>query len=465
MHGPIRLRERRVVHARRQSGRAWRVAGIGGAFALIVGVACFAPIAPAALAPVAPADTGASGFRAVPTQSLPVVVSNPVRAAPRATATPAPTIAPTAVVVPTVTAHGVDTLNAIRADRTAQWVKNHTETPLRSGPSDTSSVFTTLPQWSLLRQIGSRPDWVMVQYSGDGDTRQPGPGWVKASDVGAVDAPSVWLSTAKAGALWSAWDGSATRVLDLPGSTLMEVESGADFISGTRVHVSLPGNGRSVPPAEGWIDGDTVARAPAPSSADLPKAYPADLKADVRINVPYRTQLDGSDYAGANCGPTVLGMALESFGVNEPPPELRGEVLNSENFDPLDTDAGSYIWALADVARSYGLQPKGLYDADGTLHHWTTDDIRASLQRGQPVVVQVVYRALPGRQDSGYYGDHFIIMTGLVGDQFLYNDPIGGHQANEIPGYDRVMSGAQLQRAMRASDTSYAFSAFGLSRN
>jgi hypothetical protein len=244
----------------------------------------------------------------------------------------------------------------------------------------------------------------------------------------------------------------------------MEVVVG-DYLQGTRVHVRLPGDGRSVPPSEGWIDGDSIARTPSPSLRDLPWAYPQDLRADVRLNVPYRTQLDGSDFASANCGPTVLGMALESFGFNEPPPDLRGQVLDTENFNPDDSDAGSYIWALADVARVYGLQPHGLYDGDGSLHHWSTDEIRASVRGGQPVIVQVVYRGLPGREDSQYYGDHYVIITGLLGDQFLYNDPIGGRVANESPGYDRVMTEAELQRAMRASDTPYAFSAFGLSRN
>ena len=55
-------------------------------------------------------------------------------------------------------------------------------------------------------------------------------------------------------------------------------------------------------------------------------------------------------------------------------------------------------------------------------------------------------------------------MTGLLGDKFLYNDPIGGAEAHEAPGYDRLMTATQLQRAMRASDTTYAFSAFGVSR-
>jgi hypothetical protein len=146
------------------------------------------------------------------------------------------------------------------------------------------------------------------------------------------------------------------------------------------------------------------------------------------------------------------------------PPDLRTEVLSAENFQPDDTDAGSYIWALADVAQSHGLHANGLYATDGSLHHWNLDEMRASLLGGQPVIVQVVYRGLPGRSDSGYYGDHFIVLTGLLGDDFLYNDPIGGAQAHEAPGYDRLISPAQLERAMHASDRPYAFSAFSLSK-
>ncbi len=469
----MRLRDHRTVHARRRNGKL-RLAITGGLLALIIGVACLAPtaLAPSALAPtvLAPVQEQPAGSAPGPVAAVaPLAPESPLisaaaRATPTALPVPVPSVAPTPVIVPTLTPNGLTTLAGIKTDLAAQWVKNHTETPLRSGPSEDSAVFTRLPQWSLLEQIDSKPDWMMVQYGGDGATRQPGPGWVKASDVGAVDTPTVWLRSARAATVWSAADASAKQVVDAPPSTLLEV-IGPDAIQATRVHVRLPGNGRNVPPSEGWVDGDAISRSAAPSFRDLPWAYPEDLRADVRINVPYRTQLDGSDYESANCGPTVLGMALESVGINLAPPELRGQVLESENFDPSNTDAGSYIWALARVAQQDGLSAQGLYEGDGALHHWTTDEIRASLLRGQPVIVQVVYRGLPGRQDSGYYGDHYIIITGLLGDKFLYNDPIGGVQANEAPGFDRVMTAAQLQRAMRASDSGYAFSAFALSRN
>lgn len=467
MGGPLRLRSRRATHAGRRSGR-WRIPLSGGIFALVVGAACWAPLAPTALAPLTSGDQPAA---------IPVVaagagaaVAAPVAAAPALSVpfapTPTPRVPPQPFVVPTLTAAGLSLLDSVKSDRTAQWVKNHTETAFRSGPNEDSVVFTRLPQWSTLKQIESRPDWMFVQYAGDGDTRQPGVGWVKGSDVGGVDPPTVWLSSARSGSVWSAFDASGKRTLDVPPGTLMEVLGGADFIQGTRVHVRLPGDGRTVPPSQGWVDGDTLARTRTPSLADLPWAYPEDLHADVRINVPYRTQLDGSDYAGSNCGPTVLGMALETFGMNVPAWDVRGQVLNSEAFQPDDTDAGSFIWALAQVAQSHGLQTPGLYEGDGSgLHRWTLEEVRASLRLRQPVIVQVVYRGLPGREDSGYYGDHYIIITGLMGDNFLYNDPIGGAVAHEAPGYDRMMTPTELRRAMRASDTGYQFTAFGVARS
>ncbi|HLZ25972.1 MAG TPA: C39 family peptidase [Chloroflexota bacterium] len=462
--GPIRLRRRRAIRAGRRSGR-WRLPLAGGILALIIGAACWAPLAPRTLAPSVVVDPSLSEAAPPPALAQTAGVVPPAVAVIAATPTVAPTTVPTPAVIPTLTPGGLALLAAIKSDRTAQWVKNHTETALRSGPNDSSVVFTMLPQWSTLKQTDSRPDWLLVDYAGDGDTRLPGPGWVKASDVGGIDPPTVWLSSIRPASLWSTADSTAKPIVQLPTSTLMEL-SGPVEMQGTRVHVRLPGDGRQVPPTEGWVDGDRLGRVRTPAPGDLPWAYPEDLRADVRINVPYRSQLDGSDYASANCGPTVLGMALESFGVNLAPTDLRGQVLNTEALDPTDDDAGSFIWALAQVAQSEGVPTHGLYETDGSgFHHWSLDEIRASLHQGQPVIVQVVYRGLPGREDSGYYGDHYIVITGLMGQDFLYNDPIGGNSAHESPGWDRIIAPSQLDRAMHASDTNYAYTAFSLGKN
>ena len=469
----MRLRRRRAVYAGRRQ-RGWRLPLAGAVLVLLIGVACWAPqLTPTALAPLGATPEAAPPSAQLAAQPVPaagpaggpaVSIGMPAVPVPVPVALPTPTAIPTQpTVVPTIGAGGQALLASIKSDRTAQWVKNQSETPLRSGPTDEALVFTRLPQWSLLKQVESRPDWLFVEYGGDGATRQPGPGWVKASDVGGVDPPALWLASARSGTVWSAPDSTGKRLVNVPPSTLMEVVV-PDYAQGLRVHVRLPGDGRSVPPTQGWADPDVLMRTRTPSVRELPWSYPDNLRADVRINVPYRTQLDGSDYAGANCGPTVLGMALESLGVDMSPPRLRGQVLDAEEFSASDDDAGSFIWALARVAQSYGVRTHGLYDGD-QLHRWSLDEVRDNVRRGHPVIAQVVYRGLPGREDSGYYGDHYIIITGLLGEDFLYNDPIGGPSAHEGPGYDRVMTPTQLRRAMRASDTPYAYTAFGVGRN
>ena len=91
------------------------------------------------------------------------------------------------------------------------------------------------------------------------------------------------------------------------------------------------------------------------------------------------------------------------------------------------------------------------------------DEIRASVRNHQPVIVQVVYRGLPGREESQYYGDHYVIITGLIGDIVPLQRPHRrARSPTSRPATTAMMTPAQLQRAMRASDTPYAFSAFAL---
>ncbi len=185
-------------------------------------------------------------------------------------------------------------------------------------------------------------------------------------------------------------------------------------------------------------------------------AGPAQLGVD-RIAVPYRSQLDGTPWAGANCGPTSLGMGLESLGIKVSSTELRRQVLNAQG--SWGNNVGTVMDALAKVASSQGARPIGLYDGN-RIAKWSLDDLRTQLRAGRPVIVQVRFRALPGRAGVRYYADHYIILTGLSGDRFLYNDPLD----SDGPGANRLMTPAQLDSAMNASDQRYAYAAFALAR-
>ena len=151
-------------------------------------------------------------------------------------------------------------------------------------------------------------------------------------------------------------------------------------------------------------------------------------------------------------------MALEAFGVSVPPRQLRAAALDAQHM--YGNGVGTLITALAQVVEENGLSAIDLRDDDGALQRWSLDDIRAHIQQGHPVIVQVRYRSLPGRGGAYYFGDHYILVTGVVGDGFLYNDPID----IDGLGWDRVISGATLRVAMNASDQRYAYSAVAVGR-
>src|SRR5436305_212195 len=65
-------------------------------------------------------------------------------------------------------------------------------------------------------------------------------------------------------------------------------------------------------------------------------------------------------------------------------------------------DTGVFMESVADVARQHGALPLGLISADATIHRWTLDDLRKELRAERPVILQVLFRALPGREDSLY---------------------------------------------------------------
>src|SRR5258708_16555019 len=104
MGGPLRLRSRRAAHAGRRSGAGyWRIPVGGGILALVVGAACWAPLAPTALAPLAAGDQPAA-------ISLVATGAGAVVAAPVVPAPSVPLAPPPAPRVPTRHPVGVPTI-------------------------------------------------------------------------------------------------------------------------------------------------------------------------------------------------------------------------------------------------------------------------------------------------------------------------------------------------------------------
>lgn len=261
-----------------------------------------------------------------------------------------------------------------------------------------------------------------------------------------------WVRTTAAKGLYAGPEPSARFYVELPDDIRLER---IGDLAGRRIPVRDPGDGRTRQAMSGWVEVDDLVAARAPAPRELPRAYPADTRMDIfHAFVPYRGQLDGTAYSLANCGPTAIGMVLEGFGLHVPLGQLRKEVLDTQRI--WGNGTGTLMTALAEVVESHGLQAYGLRDGGGEIRRWTLKDLREQLRLRRPVIVQAYYRALPGREGAAYYGDHYLVITGILDDGFLYNDPLD----YDGVGWDRVMSGERLQRAMDASDRRFAYAAF-----
>jgi hypothetical protein len=158
------------------------------------------------------------------------------------------------------------------------------------------------------------------------------------------------------------------------------------------------------------------------------------------LGVPFRSQMDGSYFSQVNCGPASLSMALAAFGIDVDPPSVR-EYVNflSGNLDP---DSGTSLDSLAKVAREAGLATLDLYGSRG-YKVWDLDLVRQHVAQGHPVVTLAKYQSLPGNGRSLFDTDHYIVITGLSGDDFIYND--AAFSSNS--GYGLLISGEDLERA------------------
>lgn len=298
-----------------------------------------------------------------------------------------------------------------------------------------------------------------VYYVGDGDDEEKGfEGWLDSDEVSPSAAPR-WVITRQDTGLWR--DPSAIPALStwMPARIVLEVLQEA----GQRVRVFDLGDGLARDLAEGWVEGLDLGAASAMLAAErrgvslLSASDVASLQSGngLWLKVPHRSQLDGSPSADANCGPVSVAMALMLFDRFVPTAELRARANRLQGTS--GPDVGFRIEHLRSLAEQFGLKGLDLYTGQ-VFRRWTLEDVRHHLRQGHPVIPQLRYRLMPGRAGSGFLGDHYVVLAGLRGEDFIYNDSVD----SDGPGYGRMMSAETLARAWGGSD--YPFAGFAVTR-
>jgi Peptidase C39 family len=162
------------------------------------------------------------------------------------------------------------------------------------------------------------------------------------------------------------------------------------------------------------------------------------------VEPPYRTQLDDSIYARSDCGPAVLGMALATYGLDEDTLELRRLTHTYQGTWPA-VRVGTSLQYIAQVAEDFGVHASGLYADADLFRSWSAADLAEQVQAGRLAVPLVRFGLLPGHESTGVRWGHYILLYGVSGDGFLYQDP-AMRPIDE--GRARWISRAQLDEAM-----------------
>lgn len=202
------------------------------------------------------------------------------------------------------------------------------------------------------------------------------------------------------------------------------------------------------------------------SSLPLRFAEGRDLMAQVQkrvlgdglvwLGVPFRSQIDGGDFQYVNCGPASLTMVLAGFGLEVGPSQVRDYLNNL--IDNFNTDLGTSLDVLAHIGSDAGLTPMDLYSDNGGYRNWSTDAVRWHVQQGHPVLTLVKYRNLPGHTKSLSEFDHYIVISGLTPNGFIYNDAAFATTL----GYGLEISDVELEYAWDNSSIPHHALALGL---
>jgi SdrD B-like domain/Peptidase_C39 like family len=176
----------------------------------------------------------------------------------------------------------------------------------------------------------------------------------------------------------------------------------------------------------------------------------------VWLGIPFRSQIDGGLFQYVNCGPASLTMVLAGFGLEVGPSQVR-DYLN-QLIDNYDTDLGTSLDVLGRIAREAGLTSMDLYSSRGGYRNWSTEAVRWHVQQGHPVITLVKYRNLPGHGSSLSEFDHYIVISGLTPNGFIYNDAAFATTL----GYGLEISDVELEVAWDNSSIPHHAMALGL---
>lgn len=320
---------------------------------------------------------------------------------------------------------------------------------------DGSTTRVRLLEGTPLKVLDCAGQRCRVVFGGDSED-DPAEGWVAEASLSPATAPK-WAMTWRGTHLNTGPSAAPEGGIWLPSRAVVEVVEDV----GDRLKVFYLGDGRTREAATGLVaEADLVPAGALMSAEDggvriLTQAQLTSIQAGegVWLQVPHRSQLDGTPAAEANCGPASVGMVLEQLGRQLLTQDLREIAHRYQGTN--GPDVGFRIEHLRSVVEAEGGQGLGLYQGSA-FRQWTLDDIRAHLEQGHPVIPQLKFKMLPGRYTAGYADDHYVVITGMLGDDFVYNDSVD----NDGPGYARLMSADTLTKAW--SSSLYPFAAFAV---
>ncbi|MFN8632522.1 MAG: C39 family peptidase [Chloroflexota bacterium] len=360
--------------------------------------------------------------------------------------------------VSTASAQGIDTMPAI--EPASIWAKTKKETSIWSGWDDKALDFGKIPPEVNVQVVEIRGPRSFVNFPGDNRGHKPGQVWIDKTDLQDLPWPR-WARARRPTVLRGSPDLGGEELLPLARGNYVET---VGEIQGRWAKAFFLTDRQPGEWVMGWVDGfdlmlPTRGDQTEMSNYVITRAMLLTSTPDVWLKVPYRSQLDGSPYAEANCGPTSIAMALAAVGKTDTLDSLRTSALQLQGLGRCD-DCGTFIGHLAKVAEMRGASTYGLQDAPDALHHWTTDDVRQQLRQGRVVIPQVRFNLLPGRLKSPYGGDHYIVIVGVAGSSFIYNDPVD----SDGRGYGRLITAEQLDAAMSGAHGEFSQAAFAVGK-